>query len=46
MTPELCTYTLKLLGLAAGTYFWMWYLTWELKHYKRKNDDDLKWWEK
>lgn len=43
---EYIEYTLKLLGIAAGTYFWLWYLTWELTHYKRKDNKKLSWWEK
>jgi len=26
--------------------FWVIYLTWEMKHYKRPNDDNLRWWER
>ena len=33
-------------SLCLPTLGWLFYLTWEMKHYKRKNDDKLKWWEK
>ncbi len=38
-------YALKLLGVAAGTYFWLWYLTYEYELIKglRKR---TKWWER
>jgi len=43
---SLCEYALKLLVLAGCTYFWLWYLTYELTHLKRKDDSGLRWWEK
>ena len=32
--------------MAGTTLLWLCYLTWEMKHYKRKNDDGLRWWER
>jgi hypothetical protein len=26
--------------------FWLFYLSWEIRHYKRTSDDELKWYEK
>jgi len=43
---EYIDFTLKLIGIAAGTYFWLAYLTWELTYYQRKDDKNLRWWEK
>jgi len=43
MSAITCTEALGLLAIGAGTYFWLWYLTWEYEHYrlgKRKK----KWW--
>jgi hypothetical protein len=35
------------LAILTGTnLFWVLVLTWEMKHYKRKSDKDLKWYEK
>lgn len=42
----LCEHALQLILLSAGTYFWLWYLTWEGNHYKRKDDDGSRWWER
>ena len=36
----------KYIVLGLTTYLWLMYLTWEMKHYHRVNDDKLKWYEK
>ena len=42
----LCEHLLLYLAYALPILGWFFYLTWEMKHYKRKDDSELKWWEK
>jgi len=41
----LCEHALQLLAVAAGTYFWLWYLVWEYEHY-RAGKKPTRWWER
>jgi hypothetical protein len=45
MDSDLCTYALKLLALAGGTYFWAWYLIWEYEYFSGRRKPKY-WWEK
>ena len=41
-----CMHFLLYLSFGIPTLLLLFYLTWEGNHYKRKNDDDLKFWER
>lgn len=41
-----CEQILSYLAIAAGTYFWLWYLTWELTYYKGKRPNKPRWFER
>jgi hypothetical protein len=42
----LCEQALVYLGAMAGTFFWLWYLTWEMTHYKRRGSHKPRWYER
>jgi hypothetical protein len=41
-----CELFLQAVCLGLMTWFWLAYLTWEATHYKRKDDEGLRWWER
>ena len=43
---DLCEYTLKLIALGLGTWFWLWYLTWETEYHHREKHQRRKWYER
>lgn len=45
MEVDLCEFTLKLLALSAGTWFWLWYLVWEYEYFRTGKRERKRWWE-